>query len=54
MEAELVRVNDCMPQIMWTKYFPEVQGYYITDNMIYQNNQSTMLLVKNGRASSSK
>ena len=25
-EAELVRVDDCMPQVMWTKYFLEAQA----------------------------
>ena len=25
-EAELIRVDDVMPQIMWIKYFLEAQG----------------------------
>jgi hypothetical protein len=52
-ESELVGVNDVMPQILWTRYFLEAQGYDVEDSIIYQDNQSTMLLEKNGRASSS-
>jgi hypothetical protein len=32
----------------------EGQGYEIKENKVYQDNQSTMLLEKNGRRSSSK
>jgi hypothetical protein len=53
-EAELVGVNDVMPQALWTRYFLEAQGYKVTDNVIFQDNQSAILLEKNGRASSSK
>jgi hypothetical protein len=53
-EAELVGVDDVMPQVMWTRYFLEAQGYKVSECTIYQDNQSTMLLAKNGKASSSK
>ena len=53
-EAELVGVDDCMPQILWTRYFLEAQGYQIQDSVVYQDNQSAMLLANNGRASGSK
>ncbi len=54
-EAELVGVNDIMPQILWTRYFLEAQGYStVTNLVINQDNQSAMLLEKNGRRSSSK
>jgi hypothetical protein len=53
-KAKLVGVNDLMPQVLWTRYFLEVQGYGVTDSIIYQDNQSAMLLEKNGRGSSSK
>jgi hypothetical protein len=53
-EAELVGINDLMPQVLWTRYFLEVQGYAVTNSIIYQDNQSAMLLEKNGRESSSK
>jgi hypothetical protein len=51
---ELVAVNNIMPQIIWSRYFLEAQGYGVTDNVVYQDNQSAMLLERNGRRSSSK
>jgi Reverse transcriptase (RNA-dependent DNA polymerase) len=53
-EAELVAVADVMPQVLWTKYFLSAQGYEIETSTIYQDNQSAILLEKNGRASSGK
>jgi hypothetical protein len=53
-EAELIGVNDVMSQILWTMYFMAAQGYPLEDNVVYQDNQSAMLLEKNGRGSSSK
>jgi hypothetical protein len=49
-EAELVGVNDGMPQILWTRYFLEAQGYGVKDSIVNQDNQSAILLEKNGRA----
>jgi hypothetical protein len=43
-----------MPAICWTCYFLESQGYGVFDNILYQDNQSAILLEKNGKASSSK
>ena len=53
-EAELVTVDDCMSQILWTRYFLDAQGYHINDCIVYQDNKSAILLEQNGRASSSK
>ena len=53
-ESEMIGVNDCMPSILWTRLFLEAQGYYVTDNIIYQDNKSAILLEKNGKASSGK
>ena len=53
-EAKLVGVNDMMPQVLWTHYFLEAQGFKVTNCTIYQDNQSVILLEKNGRGSSSK
>ena len=53
-EAELVGVHDLMPQIIWTRYFLNGQGCNVTDNVVFQDNQSAMLLEKNGMKSSSK
>jgi len=43
-----------MPQIMWTRYFLEAQGYSCDDCIVFQDNESTILLATNGRASSSR
>jgi hypothetical protein len=53
-EAELVGLNDVMPQVLWTRYFMEAQGYEIRDSIVCQDNKSTILLAKNGRASSGR
>ena len=57
-EAELVGINDAMSMILWTRLFLEAQGVEVSDNIVYQyvyqDNQSTMLLAKNGRHLSGK
>jgi hypothetical protein len=53
-EGEIVAVNDVMPQILWTRYFLEAQGYDVSDSIVYQDNQSAILLEKNGKASSGR
>ena len=53
-EAELVGVDDAMSQILWTRYFMASQGYEVKESKVYQDNMSSMLLEKNGRASCSK
>jgi hypothetical protein len=53
-EAEVIGVDDLMPQMMWTGYFLKEQGIAVVDTVLYQDNMSSMLLEKNGRASSGK
>jgi hypothetical protein len=53
-ESELVGINGMMPSILWTRYFLKSQGYHVSDNVIFQDNKSTMLLERNGKVSSSK
>ena len=53
-EAELVGVDDVMPMILWTRQFMEGQGYVLKDNVLYQDNQSSILLENNGQQSSTK
>eukprot|EP00804_Cyclotella_cryptica_P006122 CCRYP_010732-RA/>CCRYP_010732-RA protein AED:0.20 eAED:0.22 QI:0/0/0/1/1/1/2/0/901 len=53
-EGELVRINDALPWILWCRYFIEAQGYTVEQNILYQDNKSTIQLEKNGRWSSSK
>ena len=53
-EAELVGVNDAMSMILWVRMFLEAQGLEIIDNVIFQDNMSSMLLERNGKQSSGK
>ena len=43
-----------MPIICWTRYFLLSQGYGIIENLLLQDNKSSILLERNGRASSGK
>jgi hypothetical protein len=36
-ESELVGVSNMMPQIIWTKYFMNAQGYDIDENIVHQD-----------------
>ena len=53
-EAELVGITDMLGLMMWTKYFMEVQVNIIDINILFQDNQSTIMLAKNGRRSAGK
>jgi hypothetical protein len=54
-ETEIVGADDFMHAICWTRYFMEAQGYKVHDNVLFQDNtKSAILLEKNGKASSSK
>ncbi len=53
-EAEVVGVDDASSQILWTNYFLKAQGYYIDNTLVYQDNQSAILLETNGKQSSGK
>jgi hypothetical protein len=52
-ESELVSVDDMMPIVVWSWYFLMTQRYGVTQNLLLQDNQSSILLERNGRASSS-
>jgi len=52
--AELVGADDAMPMVLWTKHFMEEQGFTIDQNIMYQDNKSTILLAENGRKSAGK
>jgi hypothetical protein len=53
-ESELVGVDDASTPILWTKLFMEAQGYPIEQNIVMQDNKSSILLETNGKRSSSK
>jgi hypothetical protein len=50
-EAELVGASDYLPYPIWVKKFLEGQGYDLTENIFYQDNESTIRFEKNGRKS---
>ena len=51
-ETELISLHDKLPDVMWTGYFVECQGYDIDKCVIFQDNMSSLSLEKNGRISS--
>lgn len=53
-EAELVAADEVVGSMIWTKNFLEAQGYPLKANILFQDNQSAMLLETNGRASAGK
>jgi hypothetical protein len=53
-KCELVGVYDAPPQMLWTRYFIEGQGYGVEVSILNQDDLSAILLEKNGRALSSK
>ena len=53
-ETELVSADDFMPPLLWTNLFLQGQDYDCEDTLLYQDNQSAILLEKNGRKSSTK
>jgi hypothetical protein len=52
-EAELVGLDDALPQALWTNYSMEAQGCGVS-TVLNQDNQSTIKLSENGKASSGK
>jgi hypothetical protein len=53
-ESELVGADDAIPQMMWTRYFLEGQGYKVDKCILHHVNMSAMLLETNGKQSISK
>ena len=43
-----------MPAVLWTRYWLDAQGYYVFENIVYQDNKSAIILENNVKASSSK
>ncbi len=54
MESEIVAVDGLIPQILWVRLFLKAQGFAVSNNILYQDNISVMLLETNRRALSSK
>ena len=47
-------MDDALPQILWTRYSIENQGYEITSNIVYQDNKSTIVPEQKGKEAGSK
>jgi hypothetical protein len=54
MESKLVGVDNMMTIVVWSRYFLMAQGCGVTQNLLLQDNQSSILLERNGKASSGK
>ena len=50
--CELVGVDDTLPKVLWVPLFLREQGYEVTNNIVFQDNTSAILLEKNGKRSS--
>ena len=50
-KAELVGASNYVPYNIWLLMFLSAQGYVIKDNILYQDNTSTILMLKNGKNS---
>jgi hypothetical protein len=53
-ETELIALHDKLPDVIWTRYFVECQGYDIDECTVFQDNMSALSLEKNGQVLSSK
>jgi len=53
-EAELISIDDAIGKVLWTKRFIEAQGFKVNANVVFRDNQSSMKLETNGKASSGK
>ena len=52
--SELVGADDASTYMLWAKMFIEAQGYEIKENVLFQDNKSTILLEENGMKSAGK
>jgi len=52
-EAELIGAGEYLKQIIWARNFMIAQGYEMKPTIIFQDNESTIKLIKYGRRSSS-
>ena len=53
-ETELVGIDDALKYIMWGLYFIQAQGFKVKNNILMQDNKSTILMATKGRFSCSK
>jgi hypothetical protein len=51
-EGEIVGVSDYLPNVIWARMFLKEQGYVLSENTLYQDNQSAIKIELNGKRSS--
>ena len=47
-EAELIGLDDVLPEFLWSKYFIDAQGFEVAGAVMYQYNLRAMHLKNNG------
>ena len=47
-------VDDLNPQLFWMRFVLEAQGFKVTENVVYEDNQRSMKLEKHSQTSSGK
>ena len=52
--SELVAADDFLPKIVWVKFFMDAQNRKLNQNILYQDNKTTIMLEKKGRSSCGK
>lgn len=53
-EAELIGLSDSTNQIVWVREFLIGQGYKVGPAIVYEDNQSAIAMVKNGKSQSER
>ena len=53
-ENKIIRGDEAMTKVLWSKHFTEAQGYNIAHNTLLQDNKSAVIFEKYGKWSSSK
>ena len=53
-DAELIGADDVMSPMLWTRLFLEAQGVDVQENILHQDNKSTIILAEKGKSSSGK
>ena len=53
-ESEIIGMDDFIPVNIWTGNFLKSQVYRVTENILFQDNRSALLLENIGKASSVK
>ena len=53
-EAELIGLSDALGQVIWTRHFLAAQGYEMEPATVFQDNMSTIHMVRNGAPTSER